>query len=285
MHQFIPYGADLPQQQNGEQHQLVAGPQYTPHVPPGQVDTATQTLAVRASEQSAAELSANTSDMSDHTLVQQPSQFIPRDSTSTSPNLYGSITPAPSQAATNKAHPLEDTQIAADIYGQTGALGAGVANAVAAINTSHEHESTNAAQRDVLPHTAQSVFNNPSQYQSPQQSTIPHTNLNGGKEGDEEGTFKRKVYREPPVRLPLHPNTRYCERCELVKPNRAHHCRHCGTCVLGMDHHCPWIGQCCGARNHIHFVAFCFWSCVSLCSVFLSWYLSNCIRNKADFPS
>lgn len=273
MHQFVPYGADLPQQQDQEQqHQLVAGPQYTPNMPLGQVNTATQTSAVQASEQHAADLSANTSDMSDHTLVQQPSQSNPQNST---------LASAPSQTGTsNKAHPLEDPQTAADQYGQTGALGAGVANAVAAINTNQQHDSTNAAQRDVPSQPAQSAYNNVSQHQPPRQSTMPHTTVKGGKEGDEEGTFKRKVYREPPVRLPLHPNTRYCERCELVKPYRAHHCRHCGTCVLGMDHHCPWIGQCCGARNHIYFVAFCFWSCVSSRSVFALLILSATCHNE-----
>lgn len=74
----------------------------------------------------------------------------------------------------------------------------------------------------------------------------------------------RKVFREPPMSLPLHPYSRYCSRCEIVKPLRAHHCRHCGTCVLGMDHHCPWIGQCVGSRNHVYFVSFCFWTCVSV---------------------
>ncbi|KAJ6578702.1 hypothetical protein DFH09DRAFT_346566 [Mycena vulgaris] len=32
---------------------------------------------------------------------------------------------------------------------------------------------------------------------------------------------------------------RWCARCAIVKPYRAHHCRVCGTCVLKFDHHCP----------------------------------------------
>ncbi|XP_008581464.1 PREDICTED: probable palmitoyltransferase ZDHHC20 isoform X5 [Galeopterus variegatus] len=32
---------------------------------------------------------------------------------------------------------------------------------------------------------------------------------------------------------------RYCEKCQLIKPDRAHHCSACDTCILKMDHHCP----------------------------------------------
>ncbi|KAF7373749.1 Palmitoyltransferase [Mycena sanguinolenta] len=55
---------------------------------------------------------------------------------------------------------------------------------------------------------------------------------------------------------PLLPPNRYCMRCEIVKPHRAHHCRACGKCILKYDHHCPWIGQCVGARNHKFFINF-----------------------------
>lgn len=34
---------------------------------------------------------------------------------------------------------------------------------------------------------------------------------------------------------------RYCDKCVVIKPDRAHHCSVCGTCVLKMDHHCPWV--------------------------------------------
>lgn len=33
---------------------------------------------------------------------------------------------------------------------------------------------------------------------------------------------------------------RICEKCNLLKPDRAHHCSVCDACVLKMDHHCPW---------------------------------------------
>ncbi|KAJ7603217.1 DHHC palmitoyltransferase-domain-containing protein [Mycena polygramma] len=62
--------------------------------------------------------------------------------------------------------------------------------------------------------------------------------------------------RFPPTTAPLLPPHRWCSRCSIVKPYRAHHCRICGTCILKFDHHCPWIGQCVGARNHKFFLNF-----------------------------
>ncbi|KAJ6554392.1 DHHC palmitoyltransferase-domain-containing protein, partial [Mycena capillaripes] len=62
--------------------------------------------------------------------------------------------------------------------------------------------------------------------------------------------------RFPPTTAALLPPHRWCSRCSIVKPYRAHHCRVCGTCILKFDHHCPWIGQCVGARNHKFFLNF-----------------------------
>ncbi|CAK5271297.1 unnamed protein product [Mycena citricolor] len=63
--------------------------------------------------------------------------------------------------------------------------------------------------------------------------------------------------RHPPTTPVLLPQHRWCGKCQIVKPYRAHHCRVCGTCILKYDHHCPWIGQCVGARNHKFFLNFC----------------------------
>lgn len=79
-----------------------------------------------------------------------------------------------------------------------------------------------------------------------------------------EKTGHRILQREVPLSAPLHPYARYCTRCEIIRPPRAHHCRVCGQCVINMDHHCPWIGHCVGAHNHVHFVSFCIWATVSL---------------------
>eukprot|EP00434_Breviolum_minutum_P021350 symbB.v1.2.018839.t1/scaffold1518.1/size114122/4 len=45
-----------------------------------------------------------------------------------------------------------------------------------------------------------------------------------------------------------------CQKCEVPRPERAHHCSICGKCVMRMDHHCPWVGNCVGAKNHKYFI-------------------------------
>ncbi|RYG47132.1 hypothetical protein EON67_08870 [archaeon] len=37
------------------------------------------------------------------------------------------------------------------------------------------------------------------------------------------------------------PRRRYCDKCKVIKPPRAHHCSTCGRCIQKMDHHCPWV--------------------------------------------
>ena len=49
---------------------------------------------------------------------------------------------------------------------------------------------------------------------------------------------------------------RFCEKCQLIKPDRAHHCSVCSTCVLKMDHHCPWVNNCVGFHNYKFFMLF-----------------------------
>ncbi|XP_055838729.1 palmitoyltransferase ZDHHC20-B isoform X1 [Episyrphus balteatus] len=54
----------------------------------------------------------------------------------------------------------------------------------------------------------------------------------------------------------LHGAVRFCEKCQIIKPDRAHHCSVCGTCVLKMDHHCPWVNNCVNFKNYKFFVLF-----------------------------
>lgn len=49
---------------------------------------------------------------------------------------------------------------------------------------------------------------------------------------------------------------RYCDKCLVIKPDRAHHCSVCGQCVLKMDHHCPWVNNCVNFTNYKYFVLF-----------------------------
>jgi len=45
-----------------------------------------------------------------------------------------------------------------------------------------------------------------------------------------------------------------CKKCDIARPERAHHCTICNMCVLRMDHHCPWVGNCIGFKNHKFFL-------------------------------
>ena len=50
------------------------------------------------------------------------------------------------------------------------------------------------------------------------------------------------------------PLNKECEKCELIKPERAHHCQMCDSCIYLMDHHCNWIANCVGALNFKFFI-------------------------------
>lgn len=69
---------------------------------------------------------------------------------------------------------------------------------------------------------------------------------------------------------------RYCRKCDLPKPDRAHHCSTCERCVLQQDHHCGFIGTCVGHRNRKSFLLFLIYSCLMciysvLLSLFTIW--------------
>ncbi|KAG0342048.1 palmitoyltransferase for Vac8p [Podila humilis] len=55
---------------------------------------------------------------------------------------------------------------------------------------------------------------------------------------------------------------RWCDICNIVKPDRCHHCSECDQCVLRMDHHCPWVNGCIGYNNHKFFYLFIFYGSV-----------------------
>uniref|UniRef100_A0A182QXJ6 Palmitoyltransferase n=1 Tax=Anopheles farauti TaxID=69004 RepID=A0A182QXJ6_9DIPT len=66
-------------------------------------------------------------------------------------------------------------------------------------------------------------------------------------------TFAKEL---PVVTRTLNATVRFCDKCRLIKPDRAHHCSVCGVCVLKLDHHCPWVNNCINFTNYKFFILF-----------------------------
>ncbi|NXT79272.1 ZDH15 Palmitoyltransferase, partial [Zapornia atra] len=80
-------------------------------------------------------------------------------------------------------------------------------------------------------------------------------------ENEERPEVQRQILAEIARKLPVYTRTgsggvRFCDTCQLIKPDRCHHCSVCAVCVLKMDHHCPWVNNCIGFSNYKFFLLF-----------------------------
>ncbi|XP_077321776.1 palmitoyltransferase ZDHHC15 [Lithobates pipiens] len=100
-------------------------------------------------------------------------------------------------------------------------------------------------------------------------------------DSEESPEVQRQILAEFAKKLPVYTRTangaiRFCDRCQVVKPDRCHHCSVCGMCVLKMDHHCPWVNNCIGFSNYKFFLLFLAYSmlyCLYIASTVFKYFL------------
>ncbi|KAL7979927.1 hypothetical protein Chor_004396 [Crotalus horridus] len=83
-------------------------------------------------------------------------------------------------------------------------------------------------------------------------NSVEKVEIDGNAE-DPQALPKIRPWKSPPL---LDGSIRFCDRCQLIKPDRCHHCSVCAVCVLKMDHHCPWVNNCIGFSNYKFFLLF-----------------------------
>ncbi|XP_075018576.1 palmitoyltransferase ZDHHC15 isoform X6 [Calonectris borealis] len=89
---------------------------------------------------------------------------------------------------------------------------------------------------------------------------------------------------------PVEKGVRFCDRCQLIKPDRCHHCSVCAICVLKMDHHCPWVNNCIGFSNYKFFLLFlaysllyCLYIAATVFKYFIKYWTGELTNGRSKF--
>ncbi|KAM4696690.1 palmitoyltransferase ZDHHC15 [Rhinophrynus dorsalis] len=112
---------------------------------------------------------------------------------------------------------------------------------------------------------------------------------------EESPEVQRQILAEFSKQLPVYTRTgsgaiRFCDKCQMIKPDRCHHCSVCGMCILKMDHHCPWVNNCIGYSNYKFFILFlayamlyCLYIGCTVFKYFLLYWTGDLPDNRAKF--
>nr|XP_033806453.1 palmitoyltransferase ZDHHC20 isoform X2 [Geotrypetes seraphini] len=109
-------------------------------------------------------------------------------------------------------------------------------------------------------------------------------------EREEIPESQQNILKKAAKDLPIYTTTatkaiRYCDRCQLIKPDRCHHCSACDICVLKMDHHCPWVNNCVGFSNYKFFLLFLTYSllyCLFIAATVLQYFIKFWTNDLKD---
>ncbi|XP_034034368.1 palmitoyltransferase ZDHHC15B-like [Thalassophryne amazonica] len=111
-------------------------------------------------------------------------------------------------------------------------------------------------------------------------------------EREERPEKQQEILKKVVKNLPVYTRTaggaiKYCDQCQIIKPDRCHHCSTCEKCVLKMDHHCPWVNNCVGFSNYKFFILFLAYAalyCAVICATVVQYFIKIWTSDKKQQP-